>query len=59
MCSKTKVFLCYLKLHHQRCLWHGTKQRMKGFPWLKIYRAILYLYQNIVSEFSIKCLNSL
>src|SRR5689334_575782 len=48
--SKTQVFLCKLVLHHQRCLRHSAKQRMKRFAWLKIYGTVLYLYQYIFSE---------
>src|SRR5688572_25806236 len=54
MGSKAEIFLCELKLHHQRRLRRGAKQGMKWFPWLKIDRAIFYLHQYIFSELAIQ-----
>src|SRR5688572_15126242 len=54
MCGKTKVLLCDLKFHHERCPGHCTEQWMKRFPRLKVDRTIFHLDENIFSERPIK-----
>ena len=54
MVRKTEIFLCYLEFGHHRCFLHRSEQRTEWFARLEINRAVLYLHNDIIPEFSVQ-----
>ena len=54
MVRASHIFLGYLEFHHHCGFGHGTEKRAERFARLEIYRAVLDLYQHVVTEFSVK-----
>src|SRR5665648_745054 len=58
VCSLSEILLCDLELHHQGCLRHCAKERVKRFAWLKIDGPFFTWTKTFFSNFPSSGVNS-